>query len=82
MALGEDKIVPTRQDLMDAKKYYKSAWLTVEKEIGDIITDDDMVFKRPGTGISSYLWNKTFNGKSIAATNIPAGTMLTQDMLR
>ena len=71
------KIVQAIQDLEDAKTCYKSAWLTIAKKIGASVTEGDLIFKLPGTGISSYRWNKTFNENSITPTCIPAGTMLT-----
>jgi sialic acid synthase SpsE len=52
-AIGDGHLRPTEQDLLDSKKYYKSAWLKKSALQGAVITEDYFEFKRPGTGISS-----------------------------
>lgn len=81
-ALGRKEIVPTYQDLEDAKKYYKSAWLANPKKAGDIITDSDIVFKRPGIGISSVAWYDELGGEAIARLDINSDTLLSKEMLK
>lgn len=81
-AIGVPKIMPTSQDLEDARKYYKSAWLIVDKNAGDAIEESDVVFKRPGTGISSAYWEAEFQSGAYLKGSVAAGTMLTREMLQ
>ena len=62
-ALGDSQLYPTTQDIMDSKKYYKSAWLNQSVRRGDIIRDDHFDFRRPGTGISSKAIYSSYIGK-------------------
>ena len=62
-SLGDGRLKPTSQDLEDANKYYKSAWLRQDVEEGDPIDENLFEFKRPGTGISSKELKKVFIGK-------------------
>ncbi len=52
-AVGDGILRPTTQDLIDSRKYYKSAWLTKDVSAGEIIQSSHFIFKRPGTGVSS-----------------------------
>ena len=81
-AVGASAIMPTKQDLIDAQKYYKSAWLIVDKKAGEIIHDSEIVFKRPGTGISSAEWDTKYYSGTYAKQHLAAGLMLTEDMLK
>lgn len=53
-ALGRPVIEPTRSDRRDAKTYYKSAYLLRDVVAGVPIKQEDLEFKRPGSGISSF----------------------------
>ena len=81
-AIGVPEIKPTKQDLEDSKKYYKSAWLLYDKNAGDVIEESDVVFKRPGTGISSAYWETELQSGAYLKCAVPAGTMLTREMLQ
>lgn len=62
-SLGDGHLKPTSQDLDDAKKYYKSAWLRQDVTEGDIIRESMFEFKRPGIGVSSRALLRSFVGK-------------------
>jgi len=53
-ALGAADVQPTKADLEDAKRYYKSAYLLRNVSAGDPIRQEDLEFKRPGEGVSSW----------------------------
>jgi N-acetylneuraminate synthase/N,N'-diacetyllegionaminate synthase len=53
LALGDGELKPTVQDLKDAKKYYKSAYLNQDVTAGELIREDLFDYKRPGLGVSS-----------------------------
>lgn len=62
-AIGNPVIEPTTQDQQDAQKYYKSAFLVRDVKRGDPIQQSDFVFKRPGTGVSSWLVSENYLGR-------------------
>lgn len=62
-AIGDGNLKPTKQDILDSKKYYKSAWLKKPAKRGDIVNEEYFEFKRPGTGVSSKEIHNTFLGK-------------------
>lgn len=62
-ALGDGLLKPTQQDLEDAKKYYKSAWLRQDVAAGDTIKEELFEYKRPGTGVSSRDIRTKYIGK-------------------
>lgn len=62
-SLGEEELQPTKQDILDSQKYYKSAWLATNVKKGQTISADNFVFKRPGKGIGSKQIFTTFVGK-------------------
>ncbi len=64
VALGDGQLKPTKQDIVDSEKYYKSAWLKQSVKCGDVICDEHFSFKRPGTGISSKKIYSNYIGKS------------------
>jgi sialic acid synthase SpsE len=78
-SLGVSKIIPTTDDLRMSKSYFRSLFTINGIKKGDIITDEMLIAKRPGTGISTSQKFKIV-GK-IALTNIPANTMMSWDML-
>lgn len=61
-AKGNPVIEPTKRDQEDAKKYYKSAYLVRDVMRGDPIQQSDFEFKRPGTGVSSWLVTEKYLG--------------------
>ncbi len=75
-ALGDGNLVPTQQDLKDAEKYYKSAWLVKDVEKGELIKDECFEFKRPGVGISSKQIIERFLGTNFKKSYIK-GEMFT-----
>jgi sialic acid synthase SpsE len=52
-AIGDGNLRATSQDLIDAKTYYKSAFLMKDVRKGEVIKLDDFQFARPGEGVSS-----------------------------
>ena len=61
-ALGNPVIEPTTIDRVDTARYYKSAFLLRDVEKGEIISQDDVEFKRPGHGISSWDFTEKYAG--------------------
>ena len=64
VALGNPVLEPTKADLMDAQRYYKSAYLLRDVKAGEIIQQADVEFKRPGHGISSWDFSDTLVGRT------------------
>jgi sialic acid synthase SpsE len=62
-AIGDCVLRPTKRDIMDSKKYYKSAWLKRQAKRGQVITEDYFEYKRPGEGISSREVSTKYVGK-------------------
>lgn len=75
-ALGRPVVEPTRADLKDAERYYKSAYLLRDVAAGAPIQQEDLEFKRPGTGISSWEVSSRLLGQPYARA-FRAGEMLT-----
>lgn len=67
-SLGDGILKASDQDLEDAKKYYKSAYLSCDVNEGQLISEDHFVFKRPGLGISSMKILTDYIGKSYKAS--------------
>lgn len=65
-SLGEERLKPTKQDIADKEKYYKSAWLTCDVEKGELISEEHFMYKRPGTGTSSKEMHTNYIGKSFS----------------
>lgn len=62
-ALGAPGLKPTKEDIDGTKYWYKSAFLKEAVSIGDTISADDFVFKRPGQGVSSKTIYQQWLGK-------------------
>jgi len=62
-ALGRKALIPTKYDLESTRNWYKSALLVKNVSKGDIITESDFIFKRPGTGVSSKEIINLWTGK-------------------
>ncbi len=77
-AMGRPIIEPTQSDLSDQQKYYKSAVLLRDVASGDVIRQEDVEFKRPGLGISSWDFTEKFVGLSYVR-NQRAGEVLQMD---
>lgn len=52
-ALGNPAPEPPADDLQSARKFLKSLYLARDVTQGQLITDDDLQSRRPGTGVSS-----------------------------
>lgn len=63
-SLGDGILKASDQDLEDAKKYYKSAYLSCDVQKGQSISEDHFDFKRPGLGISSKRILTNYIGKA------------------
>ncbi len=62
-AKGNAILAPTAKDQQDAKKYYKSAYLVRDVRKGEPIKQCDLEFKRPGTGLSSWIVSEQCIGR-------------------
>ena len=51
--LGESGLRPTKDDIAMSKWAYKSARLVRDVQCGQIISNEDFIFQRPGHGVSS-----------------------------
>ena len=63
ISMGMPKLTPTKQDLEDTEKYYKSAWLVKPAKAGQLIEEAFFEYKRPGSGVSSKVMNEKFIGQ-------------------
>jgi len=78
-ALGDGIKRPEKRELETASVARKSLAITSDLEAGDIITDDVVGALRPGTGIPVSL-GPSLIGRRVRRA-IPAGTLLTLDMI-
>ncbi len=74
-ALGNPIVEPTTLDRIDSKRWYKSAFLVRDVNEGDPIRQEDLEFKRPGSGVSSWDVTEKFVGLPYARS-FKAGEML------
>jgi N-acetylneuraminate synthase/N,N'-diacetyllegionaminate synthase len=51
--LGVSNVLPTKADIEQSGKYFKSLYLNVDLKEGDVIVDDMLEARRPGHGISA-----------------------------
>jgi sialic acid synthase SpsE len=75
-SLGDGHLEATAQDLEDAKKYYKSAWLRKDVSAGELIDESFFEYKRPGVGVSSKEIHAKLLGKPFPK-DYKAGEMFT-----
>ncbi len=54
-AMGAAAVLPTRSDLKQSKKYFKSLYAKVDIKEGQFISDEMLEARRPGDGISANL---------------------------
>lgn len=74
-ALGNPVVEPTTIDRIDTAKYYKSAFLLVDVKAGDVIRQEHVEFKRPGSGVGSWEFTEKFEGLTYTRDG-QAGEML------
>ena len=73
-ALGKERIIATPDDIKDSKKYFKSLYVSKNLKKGEIIKENIIEERRPGTGIPASKIYKIL-GKKVRK-NISAGQML------
>ena len=79
-AMGRKEIIPTDTDLIGAQKYYRSAVAARDIAKGATLSEDDIAYKRPGTGIAPKD-AAALIGK-VATTDIALDTLLSlQDVM-
>lgn len=78
-ALGTGIKKPTTNELQIMKSVRRSIVASRDIRTGDIINEDNITVKRPGTGISPMMWD-IFIGRK-AHCNIPKGMLLTWHMV-
>ena len=76
-ALGTHEKVVSDEEIAQSKKMRRSLVTTKEMKIGDILTEDCLEAKRPGTGICVSEWDKYLNKKIIKP--ISKDSLLTED---
>ena len=54
-AMGTAAVMPTKTDLLQSKKYFKSIYTKVDVKEGQLITDEMLEARRPGDGIPANL---------------------------
>jgi len=64
-ALGTQEKIVSEEELDQSKKMRRSLVAAKEMKIGDILTEDCLDAKRPGTGICVSEWDKYLNKKII-----------------
>ena len=73
-ALGSIEIQPTKADLLDSKKYFRSICTTRSIRKGEIYSSDNLDGKRPGTGIPTRFLDVLLGRK--AKKNLPKDSLL------
>ncbi|PKN42494.1 MAG: hypothetical protein CVU60_05760 [Deltaproteobacteria bacterium HGW-Deltaproteobacteria-18] len=76
-ALGSYCLRPAYEDLVQSKKYFKSLYLKINVNSGDLLSDDMVAAMRPGSGISASLID-TVCGRRFNKS-ISAGSMISMD---
>jgi len=76
-ALGNQEKIVSEEEIAQSKKMRRSLVTTKEMKIGDILTEDCLDAKRPGTGICVSEWDTYLNKKIIKP--ISKDTLLTKD---
>ncbi len=78
-ALGDGNKQPTAAETETAKLARKSVHASRDILEGEVLDEESLCVKRPGTGVSPALLTTIFGRK--AAKNIPAETLIESDML-
>jgi len=74
MVLGTAAVLPTKTDIEQTKRYFKSLYSKADIKAGDVITDDKIEARRPGTGLSARLVDQVCGRRAVR--DIPKETML------
>lgn len=76
-ALGTQEKIVSEEEIVQSRKMRRSLVTTKEMKIGDILTEDCLNAKRPGTGICVSKWDIYLNKKIIKP--ISKDSLLTED---
>lgn len=76
-ALGKNSKDPSAGELRNRKVVLKSIVASMAIKKGDILTEENLTTKRPGTGISPMKWDDIV-GKTKAAKSLTSGEMIRQ----
>jgi sialic acid synthase SpsE len=76
-SLGLSSVLPTKTDLEQTRRYFKSLYTKVDVGAGELLSDDKLEARRPGTGISARYVDDICGRR--AARDIRAETMLDWD---
>ncbi len=76
-SLGMANVLPTKTDLEQTKRYFKSLYSKVDIRAGEVLSDEHLEARRPGTGISARLVDDVCGRR--AARDIPKETILNWD---
>ncbi len=76
-ALGSQEKIVSEEEIVQSRKMRRSLVTTKEMKIGDILTEDCLDAKRPGTGICVSQWDIYLNKKIIKP--ISKDSLLTED---
>lgn len=74
LSLGQYGIFPTKQDEIDAQKYFKSLYAKTTLPVGTILKDEHLCAKRPGTGLSAKYIDEIIG--AVVVSEISAGEMI------
>jgi sialic acid synthase SpsE len=74
MSLGSYSVLPTRSDQQQSRLYFKSLYTVVDVRAGDVIVDDMLEARRPGTGLAASLIDSVCG--RLAARDIPKESMI------
>ena len=73
-SLGTAAVLATKTDIEQTKRYFKSLYAKSDIKAGDVIGDDELEARRPGTGLSARLVDQVCGRR--AARDIPKETMI------
>ena len=73
-AIGCEKVQPSRKDLADSQKYYRSICTTKPVSKGELFTRYNLSGKRPGTGLPTERLSEFFGRR--ASRDIGKNTLL------
>jgi len=78
-SLGHYSVIPTKSDLKQSERYFKSLYAKVEIKSGEVIMDSMLEAKRPGIGISAHRVDEVCGRR--AARDISCNSMIMKDDL-
>lgn len=79
MMFGDGEKFVREKEKVTRSKYHVSIVVTRNVEAGEVISNDMITFKNPGTGLPPSMLNEVLNKKVL--TNIKADTLLSMDQL-